>query len=62
MGRDVYFVKSFEEDFATKTLKGEEKVTYQTVQNIQLQPVFSSQTELTVSPLVSQIGRGPPTV
>lgn len=31
---DRYFVKSLEEDFATKTLEGENKVTYQTVQDI----------------------------
>lgn len=35
---------------------------FQTVQNIQVQPLYSSQTELAVSSLVSQIGRGPPTV
>ncbi len=29
-----YFVKSFEEDFATKTLEGRKKVTYQTVYDI----------------------------
>jgi hypothetical protein len=35
---------------------------FETVQNIHIQPVFSSQTDLSVSLLVSQIGRGPPTV
>ena len=34
MNNEVYFVKSFEEDFATKTLKGKKKVTYQTVYDI----------------------------
>ena len=32
--KEVYYVKSVEEDFATKTLQGKKKVTYQTVQNI----------------------------
>lgn len=30
----TYFVKSFEEDFSTKTLVGKEKVTFQTLENI----------------------------
>lgn len=34
MKKEVYYVKSLEEDFATKTLKGKKKVTYQTVYNI----------------------------
>lgn len=34
MSKDIFFVKSLEEDFATKTLKGEHKVTFQTVQEI----------------------------
>ena len=34
MERGVYYVKSFEEDFATKMLKNRNKVTYQTVQDI----------------------------
>ena len=34
MQKEVYYVKSLEEDFATKTLKGKNKVTYQTMQNI----------------------------
>ncbi len=34
MGSGVYYVKSLEEDFATKTLEGKEKVTYQTVYDI----------------------------
>ena len=34
MAEDFYYVKSLEEDFATKTLKGKDKVTYQTVQDI----------------------------
>jgi len=29
-----YFAKSLEEDFATKTLKGKKKVTFQTIENI----------------------------
>ena len=34
MKRGVYFAKSFEEDFATKTLKGRQKVSYQTVYDV----------------------------
>jgi hypothetical protein len=34
MNNEVYFVKSFEEDFATKTLRGNKKITYQTVYDI----------------------------
>lgn len=34
MNKEVYFVKSLEEDFATKTLRGRQKVSYQTVQEI----------------------------
>lgn len=34
MEREVYYVKSFEEDFCTKTLKGKKKVTYQTIYEI----------------------------
>ena len=34
MSKDTYFVKSLEEDFATKTLKGTKKVTFQTIGNI----------------------------
>ncbi len=34
MKKDIYYVKSLEEDFATKTLKGKKKVTYQTVYDI----------------------------
>ncbi len=32
--KEIYFVKSFEEDFATKSLKGKKKVNCQTVYNI----------------------------
>ena len=31
---EQYFVKSFEEDYATKTLKGNKKITLQTIKNI----------------------------
>ena len=34
MKKEIYYVKSFEEDFSTKTLRGREKVTFQTVQDI----------------------------
>ncbi|MBS3144072.1 hypothetical protein J4208_00650 [Candidatus Woesearchaeota archaeon] len=34
MKKEVYYVKSLEEDFATKTLQGKKKVTYQTVNDI----------------------------
>jgi hypothetical protein len=34
MQQDIYYVKSFEEDFATKSLKGKKKVTCQTVDDI----------------------------
>lgn len=34
MKKEMYFAKSLEEDFATKTLKGKKKVTFQTVDNI----------------------------
>ncbi len=34
MQKDVYYVKSLEEDFATKTLKNKKKVNYQTVYDI----------------------------
>lgn len=34
MVKEVYYVKSLEEDFATKTLKGRHKVNYQTVKDI----------------------------
>jgi len=34
MKEEVYYVKSFEEDFSTKTLKHRKKVTFQTVYNI----------------------------
>ncbi len=34
MKKGVYFVKSLEEDFATKTLKDHNKVTFQTLDNI----------------------------
>ncbi|MDP3027604.1 MAG: hypothetical protein Q8N63_07910 [Nanoarchaeota archaeon] len=32
--KERYYAKSLEEDFATKTLKGKSKITYQTVQDI----------------------------
>ena len=32
--KEVYYVKSFEEDFSTKTLKGKKKVTYQSVYDV----------------------------
>ena len=31
---DIYYVKSLEEDFSTKTLVGKDKVTYQTIKDI----------------------------
>jgi len=34
MKKETYLVKSLEEDFATKTLKGKKKVTFQTIDNI----------------------------
>lgn len=34
MKKEVYFAKSLEEDFATKTLKGQHKVTFQTLSQI----------------------------
>lgn len=34
MQKEAYYVKSFEEDFVTKTLKNKKKVTYQTVYDI----------------------------
>jgi hypothetical protein len=34
MEKEIYYVKSFEEDFSTKTLKGTEKVTFQKVNDI----------------------------
>lgn len=34
MKKEVYFAKSLEEDFRTKTLKGRRKVTFQTIDNI----------------------------
>lgn len=34
MQKEVYYVKSFEEDFATKTLTNKKKITYQTVRDI----------------------------
>jgi hypothetical protein len=34
MIKERYYVKSLEEDFATKTLKGKKKVTYQTIYDI----------------------------
>ena len=34
MMKDIYYAKSFEEDFSTKTLRGKSKVTYQTVYDI----------------------------
>lgn len=34
MKKEVYYVKSFEEDFVTKSLNGTEKITYQTVFDI----------------------------
>ena len=34
MNNEVYYVKSLEEDFATKTIKKKKKVTFQTLQNI----------------------------
>jgi hypothetical protein len=34
MEKEVYYVKSFEEDFCTKTLKGKKKVTFQSVYDI----------------------------
>lgn len=34
MKKEIYYVKSLEKDFATKTLVNKKKVTYQTVQNI----------------------------
>ena len=34
MKKKRYFAKSLEEDFATKTLKGKKKVTFQTIDNI----------------------------
>ncbi len=35
---------------------------FQPLHNIQIRSVYSSQVELAISALVSQIGRGPPTV
>ena len=32
--KKVYYVKSLEEDFTTKTLKNKKKVNFQTIQNI----------------------------
>ena len=32
--KEVYYVKSLEEDFSTKTIKNKEKVSFQSVQNI----------------------------
>ena len=34
MKEEVYYVKSLEDDFATKTLSGEKKIIYQTVQDM----------------------------
>jgi hypothetical protein len=34
MGKEVYYVKSFEEDFCTKTLNGNKKITFQDVFSI----------------------------
>lgn len=34
MKKEVFYVKSLEIDFATKTLKGKNKVTFQTIENI----------------------------
>ncbi len=34
MKKEMYFAKSLEEDFATKTLKGKKKITFQTIENI----------------------------
>jgi hypothetical protein len=34
MKKEIYYVKSLEEDFATKTLKGKKKVNYQKIQQI----------------------------
>ena len=34
MQKEVYFVKSFEEDFSTKTLRGKKKINFQTVYQI----------------------------
>jgi len=34
MQEEVFYVKSLERDFATKTLKGKNKITFQTIENI----------------------------
>ncbi len=34
MNKEVYYVKSLEEDFATKTIKNKKKVIFQTIENI----------------------------
>jgi hypothetical protein len=49
MKSDVFYVKSFEEDFATKTLAGKNKVTYQTV--------FDMMETKTIRPNTKSFGR-----
>ena len=34
MQKEAFYVKSFEEDFATKTIKNRKKITYQTIYNV----------------------------
>ena len=41
----IYYVKSFEEDFSTKTLKGPEKVTFQSVYDIVKKGVIKPNTK-----------------
>jgi hypothetical protein len=43
--KDKYYVKSFEEDFSTKTLKGKNKVTFQTLQNIMKTKIIKPNTK-----------------
>lgn len=45
MPKEVYYVKSFEEDFATKSLKGKKKVTCQTVFDVVSKKVLKPNTK-----------------